>query len=439
MSPKYQIFLCDLINPVNDKKAELLRDGAMVLIRKSNGKYYFEKWGKEKKILAEYKNKKSIEIIDRRSFTALPPFYDVHFHWVQDEVRLMAKDNLLSWLKNYTWPYEEKFNSAAYSKKRANIFKQELLQVGTLGGAVYSSIHSHTVDHAIQNFIGDFFVGNVLMTMNSPEDLTYSISKSIEIVEKLSDKYRKNYAVTPRFAPTTHPEVMAKTAKLGIKRGSLIQTHLAETLEEIDYVISLYRQLDGFETIESYTEIYQLCGLLTERTIMGHGIYLSPKELKLLAKFKTKIAHCPTSNAETKDLGLGSGLFDYKNAERFGVEWSLATDIGGGPYLSMIDVMNSFVGQNRERGHKDVTFSRALNRATLKGAELLGIAHKTGNFAPGKEANFVFLDSPEKCQKENAESVLEKLISQYSNNRELYQDIVKETYYMGKRVFKNKG
>ena len=52
------------------------------------------------------------------------------------------------------------------------------------------------------------------MTMNSPEDLLQSKEQAIELTAKLSEKYKKNYAVTPRFAITTHPEVMAQTAQM---------------------------------------------------------------------------------------------------------------------------------------------------------------------------------------------------------------------------------
>src|SRR5690606_28816968 len=194
----------------------------------------------------------------------------------------------------------------------AKKFSKELLSVGTLGGAVYASIHGHTVDHALESFVGDYVVGNVLMTMNSPKGLIQSKENALTLIESLSAKWGKKYAMTPRFAPTTHPDVMKAGAWLAKKRGSFIQTHLSETKAEIDYVLGLYKEQEGFEKTKTYTDIYKKCGVLGKKTIMGHGIHLSPAELKTLAQTKTAIAHCPTSNAPVKELGLGSGLFDFK-------------------------------------------------------------------------------------------------------------------------------
>src|SRR5690606_22243764 len=106
----------------------------------------------------------------------------------------------------------------------------------------------------------------------------------------------------------------------------------------------------------SYTEIYQRTGMLGPRSLMGHGIHLAPEELKLLKKSKTVLVHCPTSNAPIKQQGLGSGLFDFRGVEKARIRWALGSDIGGGPFLSMLDVIQSFVDQNRRVGIKEATY-----------------------------------------------------------------------------------
>src|SRR5690606_22197023 len=131
------------------------------------------------------------------------------------------------------------------------------------------------------------------------------------------------------------------------------QTHLSETRAEIDFTLSLYREkFPEFKKVRSYTEIYEKVGMLGKRSPMGHAIHLSAAELKTLSQTKTAIVHCPTSNAPIKDLGLGSGLFDFRRTEKARVRWALGSDIGGGPFLCMLDVMRSFVEQNRRKGIK---------------------------------------------------------------------------------------
>lgn len=432
MVSQHQIILCDYINPISDKSTELVRSAAIVLKKARHGWVIFDK-GPKAKILKKYGTTRVQKILDYSDYLLMPGFFDMHFHWVQDDVRLMPKDSLLTWLSKYTWPYESKFKSKRYTRQRAHRFSRELLSVGTLGGACYSSLHGHTVDEALEHFVGDFVVGNVLMTMNSPDYLKQTKKNALELVAQKAKQFKSRYAMTPRFAPTTHPEVMKAGAKLARKHKSFIQTHLSETPQEIDYVLSMYRELPGFEDVASYTEIYQRCEILGPQTIMGHAIHLSQKELALLKKTKTKVAHCPTSNAPVKEGGLGSGLFDFTKTQKAGIDWALASDIGGGPFLSMFDVMRSFVTQNKKNAA--ATYQKALYRSTLAGAKMLGLEKTSGSLDKGKDANFIAVESPKFSQGENAELVLKRLITSCSKNRASYSDLVEKTYFKGELVF----
>ena len=438
MMPSFKIILCDILNPINDKRCIKVRKGAIVLkkINKdSTNEYKILDYGSEKKMINSYGHKKSCVVKNRSDQLCLPGFIDTHFHWVQDDVRLMAKKSLLTWLERYTWPYEAKFKSKRYSLKRSKLFHDELLQVGTLGGAVYGSIHGHTVDHAFSNFIGDYIVGNVLMTQNSPDYLIQSTCTAKKLIKNLANKYKAKYAVTPRFAPTTCADVMLFGAKQAKKNGSFIQTHLSETENEINYVLSLFKDIKGFEKIKTYTGIYKKCGLLGKRTIMGHGIHLSDEELVMLSKSKPSIAQCPSSNAPVSEFGLGSGLFSFKRIEKAKIHWALASDIGGGPFLSMFDVMRSFVNSNKKAKISNATYTKALYRATLAGAISLNKEKQIGNLDRNKWANFILVPSPKYKKGETAESILKSLSQVSLKKRSRYQDLVLSTWFRGEEVF----
>ena len=191
--------------------------------------------------------------------------------------------------------------------------------------------------------------------------------------------------------------------------------------------------MKGFEKVKSYTEIYKKCGLLGSKTIMGHGIHLSKEELSMLSRSKTSVAHCPTSNAPVKDLGLGSGLFDFRKAEKAGVRWALASDIGGGPFLSMLDVMRSFYQQNQKKKITEATYVKALHRSTLAGADLLNLSKSRGNFLKNKRANFVVLERPRVTSKDKAEDVLKRMINR--GPREELSNLVHNTFHNGESVY----
>ncbi len=419
-----------VLNPQSDKKCEFFKDGVIVLKRSLN-QYVIEEVGPAK-LIAKYEKKRSIKVYDYKGHMIIPGLLDLHFHWVQKDVTTMPKDNLLKWLENFTWPTEAKFKDKKFCNAEAKEFSRELLKNGTLGGACYGSIHGHSVDAVFKYFTGDYFVGNVLMTMNSPEYLLQSKANAKKLMDNLSQKYKKNYVVTPRFAPTTDEEVMSYGARVQKKCNGLIQSHLCETENEIDWVLSIFRERKGFEDVKSYSEIYQRCGLLGKKTIMGHGIYLSPEDIQILKKTDTAVAHCPTSNAPVKDKGLGSGLFDFKMAEKNKIRWGLGSDIGAGPFISMLDVMESFVQQNK--GKREATYIKALFRATLKNAEILGIGKSSGNFEKGKLGNLVILKAFEMGEDvKKAEDALSSFFKSVKK-RDDFRNQIEKVFFHGSDV-----
>ncbi len=431
---KLTFYRATIINPLNDRKCEFLQDGVLVVK------------GDKIKDLLSYKKAASLygkkmtkdNLVEFKDSVLLPGFFDMHFHWVQDDVRQMPKDSLLTWLEKYTFPTETKYASKTYADKKAKNFFAKLASVGTLGGACYSSVHEHAVDAAMKYVKGDFVIGNVLMNMNSPKKLTQSEDDALSLTKRLIKRFGKRHSFTPRFAITTTPRVMKEGSKLADKAKCFKQTHLSETPQEIEFVLSLYRKFPGFEDVSSYTEIYERTGMLGKRSLMGHGIHLSQKELNVLRKSETAVIHCPTSNAPLEQKGLGSGLFDFKMIEKNKVRWALGSDIGGGPFLSMFDVMRSFVEQNLEKGIKEATFVKALYRATLAGAEIMGMEKKTGNLIPGKEANFIVVPA-KGCSFVNAEKTLESIVSRHSISRESYEELVNIVSLRGKILFDRPG
>lgn len=422
-------FRATILNPINDKKCEFYQDG-LLIINKSK----IVDYGSYAKLNKKYPD---AELIDCRGQVCMPGFYDMHFHWVQDDVSDMPKENLLSWLENYTFPAEAKFKNKTYSKNKAKQFFQKLSSVGTVGGACYSSIHGHALEDAFKYAKGEFVIGNVLMTMNSPNTLIQSKENALKLVDKFTKKYKSKYCLTPRFAPTTHPEVMVKASAMAKKHKSFVQTHLSETTNEIEWVTSMYKEFKGFEKVKTYTEIYHQSKILGPKTLMGHGIYLNKEERKLLRKTKTVLVHCPTSNAPVKERGLGSGLFDFHAVNKDKIEWAMGSDIGGGPFLSMFDVIRSFVDQNKKKKIKGATYISGLYRSTLKGCEVLGLSKVKGNFAKGKKADFIMVEIPTKKSFSSAEALLESLIKPVIKNRKLSLSMVGKTFLEGRLIFES--
>lgn len=367
----------------------------------------------------------------------MPAFFDPHFHWVQDDVREMPKSSLIEWLNQYTFPEESKYGDRDFAQKKAARFWERILSVGTIGGLCYSSIHEGALEEAFRYAPEDFYIGNVLMTMNCPDNIRQSIEDASRSVETCAARYGSRYVATPRFAPTTDPLVMKASARVAAQCACFQQTHLSETTKEIDWVLEMYREIPGFEDVRHYTDIYQRVGMLGSKTIFGHCIYLEDAEWLMLAESGSRIASCPTSNAPLNQLGLGSGLFDFRKAEHHDILWALASDIGGGPFLSMFDVMRSFVKQNAAAGIIGATYSKALHRSTVKGAAMLNLGEVRGRLEVGYYFDAIRVELPAgDFRTGNAEPVIKAVVESIPS-RQATDDIVLETFIKGASRYKS--
>ena len=170
---------------------------------------------------------------------------------------------------------------------------------------------------------------------------------------------------------------MSRVGRFATDNGAYVQSHLSENQQELEWVRTL------FPESPSYTHVYDKMGLLGSRTIMAHCIHLGEPEVHLLRDTQTKVAFCPASNRS-----LRSGIMPYRRWREAGLAVGLGTDIAGGPSLSMFRQMGEAV-----YAHGTVSVTEALYLATLGGANVLGIADTVGNFMPGKEADFVVVDT----------------------------------------------
>lgn len=421
-----------LLNPVSDTECEYFFD-ALIVAETFNGQTTIVEVGEAHAITQ--KRGWQLEEFTKLEGIILPAFYDVHFHWVQDDVRLKPKVSLLEWLETHTFPEEARFSDYNYCEAKAAFFWSRIISTGTIGGLCYSSTHSTALDAAMRYAPEGFKIGNVLMNMSCPDYLIQSSEEAIQSVHNGANAYESRYCVTPRFAPTTSPDVMSEGARVAKDKGLFVQTHLCETTDEIQHTLNLYRDIPGFEDISSYTEIYARCDMLGPKTVMGHSIHFGQNEWDMLADSNTAIASCPTSNAPIEDLGLGSGLFDFEKAEEQGIRWALASDIGGGPYLCMFDVIDSFERQNRYAGKSGDHHIRALYRSTQAGAEILGLGDSRGNISVGKRLDCIQCVATRGIEPDaTPASVLKAIISQVTE-RGQFEALVSATVVNGEALY----
>lgn len=257
-----------------------------------------------------------------------------------------------------------------------------------------------------------------------------SVSENMEFIRQVQelncDLVRP--IVTPRFAISCDMPLMKQLAALAKRDNLNIQTHISESVSEVEFACSLFQT-------DSYSAIYDEAGLLTDKCVLAHGVHLTDSELTLISARGASIAHCPTSNTN-----LRSGLCDVQRIMSHGIAVGLGTDVSGGSSASIkaamkdaLDVSHhlNFIkkqdiqGTGRIAGadlpqnssYNPMNYKNALYLATLGGAKggslelralidrvlpldllstslflALALDNKIGNFAPGKDFDALLVD-----------------------------------------------
>ena len=336
----------------------------------------------------------SNNLIHFRDRLIMPGFVDTHVHYPQYKVIASYGTSLLEWLNKYTFVEEQRFSDVAYADQIANLFLDELIKNGTTSVMTFCTSFKQSAEaffNAAENRNLRMAAGKVMMDRHAPDELCdnpdNSYSDSKELIEKWHNKGRLRYAVTPRFAPTSSSSQLKQAARLlneypsdDQTKGVLLQTHLNENDEEIAWVNDL------FPDSNSYFGVYEDHGITGNRSVFGHCIHNTEEEYQRMAKTGSKVSLCPTSN-----LFLGSGLFELEKLESYGIDVSLASDVGGGDSFSMFKVMNEAYKICRLNDF-NLDPIKAFYLTTLGAAKVLDMNDSIGNFEVNKEADFIVID-----------------------------------------------
>lgn len=331
---------------------------------------------------------KDLSIMDHGQRLLLPGFIDTHIHFPQTDVIGSGGSNLLDWLENYTFPVEGRFSDPVHAREVAEFFLDELLANGTTTAQVLGTVHRVAIDEFFQASLRRglrMIAGKVLMDRHSPDylqDTAESGDKDTrQLIETWHERDRLHYAITPRFAPTSSESQLAGAGRIAKDYPTVfIHSHLAENRDEIEWVRRL------FPDSRSYTDVYDRFGLLRDRATYAHCLHLDAQDRRHMATAGATAAFCPTSN-----LYLGSGLFDIDATDAAGLQFSLATDVGGGSSFSMLRTMSEAYKVAQMQG-QHLSPLRAFYLATLGGARCLRLEDRIGHFGAGTEADFIVLD-----------------------------------------------
>ena len=337
-----------------------------------------------------------IRWIDHRGAAIFPGLIDCHTHLPQYCVVARGESELLPWLRQHIFPAERGFTGPK-ARDEAPQFFVELARNGTTTVMAYAAIFEDSCEIGFEAAKASglrTILGTVMMDIASYGQFQPKKVLSVSLVEseRLCRKWhgaeegRLDYAFSPRFAVTCSEKLMRNAAELAARFDAYLQTHLAENREEIEKVHHL------FMSAHDYTHVYEKCGLLTSKTVLGHCVHLNSREIAAIAAAQSSVAHCPTSN-----LFLGSGLIKLDQLLKAGIAVGLGSDVAGGPELNMWQVMRAAIDVQKARATYEPNLrplrpSEAFYLATHGGARALGKAAIIGTLDVGKEADLLVVN-----------------------------------------------
>ncbi len=192
-------------------------------------------------------------------------------------------------------------------------------------------------------------------------------------------------ALAPCSPFSVTADLLRESAALARAHGVRLHTHLAETVDELDFC----RENFGCAPAEYMERL----GWLGEDVWFAHGVHLDDPAIAAMARTGTGVAHCPTSNGR-----LGAGIAPTAALVAAGVPVGLGVDgAASNESSSMIEEpRNALLYARAVGGPRAMTVRTALELATLGGARVLGRAAEIGSIEPGKLADLALwrLDTP---------------------------------------------
>ncbi|KAI9039606.1 putative guanine deaminase [Aspergillus affinis] len=369
-----------------------------------------------------------------------PGFIDTHTHAPQHAQRGLGRGlPLLTWLDTLTFPNEAKCKDLVHASSLYTSCVRAGLKQGITTACYYASLHKDASVVLAETCLREgqrALIGKCNMDRHAPDWYTESsdVKESVRSTEEFLGevlaldqgvgagvgKGLVTPVITPRFAISCTDGLLSELGKLVKRYPTLpVQTHFNESPEEVEFTAKL------FPAYNSETEMYESFGLLNERSILAHTIYLKNGEMDRLKELGCGVAHCPVSNT-CMDRFMVAPVSEYLKR---GVKVGLGTDCGGGFTNSMLEVMRqaylvsvagkTFLGGTGAAGDGERTAlstEEGFYMATLGGARVAGLDGKVGNFEAGKELDACLVDvsvdgvMADVDEGEDTRSVFEKFI-----------------------------
>ncbi len=319
----------------------------------------------------------------------MPGFVNVHTHTILTMVRGVAED--MGFAPAYTpgVPHghevspDEAIALARLGALEAMLFGSTLINdsyvhadltlpaMAELGLRVYTCGRIHDVDFS-RVHLGEWEHRTAIGAR--------TLQDALELHQRWHGQFngRTGVQITPHAPDTCSRALLQEISNIVAPQGIRVTTHLSQSRIENRRI----RERDNCTP----TELLDSVGLLNDRLIAAHGIYMSDQDIVRAGAVHMNLAHIPKGNA------TGGQISPTRKMHRAGINLTLATD---NMHADMIEVMRWGLCMGRiqeDRIDDEWQPADLLHMATSGGAQAMGLAHEVGRLEPGFKADLVCLD-----------------------------------------------
>lgn len=229
-----------------------------------------------------------------------------------------------------------------------------------------------------QTFAGER-IDSEYMTMIQSEDLL--VEEARKYHKTWHGKRRTTVALGPGSTEDISESLMVKTVELAKELDINVSTHVAGWIEINSYTIRRFGERD--------LEHFHSLGLTGPRGVMFHAVWLSDREIEIMANTDTKVVHCPVANAY-----LGYGIAPVSKMLSRGISVGLGTDGAASYTYDMLEVARTaaMLQKATKLDAESVTAEETMEMLTTSGARVLGLGNEIGSLEVGKKADVIVVD-----------------------------------------------
>jgi 5-methylthioadenosine/S-adenosylhomocysteine deaminase len=321
------------------------------------------------------------ERIDVRGQVIMPGLINTHTHAPMVLFRGLADDlALMDWLTQYIFPAEKETVSPEFVRVGTRLAALEMIESGTTTYAdMYyfeEVIAQATKDAGLRGVLGQTIIRFPVADAATPEE---GLARTRAFLAAWSADDLIIPAVAPHAPYTLTPETLRASRALANEFRAPLLIHLAETRDEVATLAKDYQATPAM--------FLDSLGLWNGPSLAAHGVWVDDADMRMLAERGVGLSHNPESN-----MKLASGTAPVPQWLAHGIRAGLGTDgAASNNDLDMFEAVRAaaLLHKHASGDPRALPARLALELATRRGAEALGLQDRIGSLEPGKMADVI--------------------------------------------------